>query len=346
MEFNHFLSAYLPDPAYGGKQLYRDMVEQAVQAERLGYRGVTIPEHHLINILVIPSPLMMAVKIAGMTSRIDLVTSVAVLPIRDMRIFAGEVTQAQALCDDRLRLGVGRGAFAYEIERLGVPFRELRTRFDESLAVLEALLTRQDVAWEGNHYRFPSLTVMPRPEVPVPLMVAVMAPEGIEASAARGYHVQTTPLGAGHATLLTQVDAFHRGKARAPVGSTNRLALQRGLYLATSDADARAKIALAYDYFQRFDNLWSGPSLVESGAVRPLPRKQTIEALGRSLIICTAAEMIDRLSAYAELGIDEAITTSNYGQSQAETLDMMARFAAEVMPHVKNRPAALRSPET
>ncbi len=45
--------------------------------------------------------------------------------------------------------------------------------------------------------------------------------------------------------------------------------------------------------------------------------------------------MIDRLSAYAEAGIDEVISTSNYGQSQAETLDMMARFASEVMPHLK-----------
>ena len=52
MDFNHFLSAYLKDPAYGGRRLYKDMVAQAKQAEACGYRGVTIPEHHLINILL------------------------------------------------------------------------------------------------------------------------------------------------------------------------------------------------------------------------------------------------------------------------------------------------------
>ena len=57
MEFNHFLSAYYPDTAYGGDRLYADMISQAKLVDQLGYRGVTIPEHHLINILLVPDPL-------------------------------------------------------------------------------------------------------------------------------------------------------------------------------------------------------------------------------------------------------------------------------------------------
>ena len=44
LHFNHFLSAYFPDPDYGGKRLFDDMLEQPRAADRLGYRGVTIPE--------------------------------------------------------------------------------------------------------------------------------------------------------------------------------------------------------------------------------------------------------------------------------------------------------------
>ncbi len=335
MDFNHFLSSYMPDPGYGGRRLYRDMVEQAVQAEKCGYRGVSIPEHHLINILLVPSPLQLAVKIASVTSRIDLVTSVAVLPIRDMRVFAGEVVQADILCDGRMTLGVGRGAFAFEIERLGLPMAETKKKFEESLAVLEALLTREEVSWDGDYYRFDPITVMPRPERTIPLMLAVMVPEGIYHTARKGYHVQTTPLQASHAVLLDQVNAFHRGKAEAGAAAKgNRLALQRGIYLARDAADARAKLELASTYYQRFDNVYTGPGIVDNGCIRPLPRKQTIEELGRSLIICERAEMIDRLAAYAEAGIDEVIVTSNFGQEQSETLDMMARLSAEVMPHL------------
>jgi flavin-dependent trigonelline monooxygenase, oxygenase component len=67
-----------------------------------------------------------------------------------------------------------------------------------------------------------------------------------------------------------------------------------------------------------------------------LPRKQTMEALAENLLICTAAEMIDRLSVYSELGIDEVLVPCGYGQAAGETLDMMHRFSEEVMPHFRS----------
>jgi hypothetical protein len=39
--------------------------------------------------------------------------------------------------------------------------------------------------------------------------------------------------------------------------------------------------------------------------------------------------MIERLSVYAGLGIDEVLTTSNLGQEQGMTLNMMSRFAED-----------------
>lgn len=335
MEFVHFLSSHFLDPSVGGKKLYRDVVEQALHAEDCGYRGVGIPEHHLLNILLIPSPLQMAVKIAAHTKRVALMTSICQLPIRDMRVFAGEVVQAQALCEGRLMLGVGKGAFGYETGRLNVPIEQTKHRFEESLAVLEALLTREEVSWAGNYYNFEPLTVMPRPEDPIPLMLAVMAPPGIEDAAQRGYHVQTTPLGASNQVLLDQVSAFHRGKAAAGRPLDTRLSLQRGVYLAKNKADAQNKLERAHSYYTHFDNVFGGQGIVEHGVIKSLPRKQTIEELGNNILICGRDEMVDRLAHYAELGIDEVLTTSNFGQDQSETLEMMSRFATEVMPHLQ-----------
>ena len=331
MEFVHFLSSHMLDPAKGGKLLYREVVEQAVQAEALGYMGVGIPEHHLVNLLLIPSPLQMAVKIAAHTKHIKLMTSVCQLPLRDMRVFAGEVVQAQALCDGRLMLGVGKGAFGFETGRIGVPIEDTKPLFEEALAVLEALLTRADVAWDGARYKFDALTIMPRPEDPIPLMLGVMAPAGIEAAAKKGYHVQTTPLGAAHGALEAQVSAFHRGRAAGPGG--NRLSLQRGVYLVRNAAERQRMVEQAYQYYKSFDNVFGGPGLVDQGIVRPLPRTQTVEELGANIVICERDEMIDRLAEYEALGIDDVILTSNFGQPQSETLAMMERFAAEVMPH-------------
>ena len=343
MDANHFLSAYYPDTSYGGKRLFDDMVEQAKIAERLGYRGVTLPEHHLINVLLTPSPLQMAVKLACETERLELVTSVAVLPLRDMRIFAGEVIQADILTDGRLVLGVGRGAFAYEMGRLGSPLEESKARFDESLEVLIALMTEEEVSWDGEYYRFEPLTVMPRPMTqPMPrVMVAVMNPPGIAASTRRGFDIQTTPL-AGRPELFRAQIAAHK-EAKAEMGEAGRhlrIMMSRIVYCTDSEAQTREMVQRAHDYYSRFDNVFTGPGIVRNGDVEPLPRTQTIQELEQNLIICQADEMLDRLAEYAGAGIDELILSSNLGQPQGDHLEAMERFASDVLPHLRQVSAA------
>lgn len=340
MDFIAFLSSHMLDPTLGGKRLYKNVVELALHAEKLGFRGVGLPEHHLQNLLLIPAPLQMAVKIAALTSRVKLVTSVCQLPLHDLRIFAGEVVQAQALCDGRLMLGVGKGAFACETERMGVPFDQTKPRFEEDLKLLEALLTQDEVSWDSPRYKFKNLTIMPRPEDPIPLMVAVMNPPGIEAAAKAGYHVQTTPLGGSHQQLMDQVNAFYNGRAAAGRPLDTRLSLQRGMFLVNNEKDRRHIAECAYTYYKSFDNVFGGAGILDRGIARPLPRKQTLEELASNLLICGAQEMIDRFSEYSELGIHEVIATTNFGQEHAMTLDMMSRFAEEVMPHFRNAQAA------
>ena len=340
MDFNHFLSAYYPDPTYGGRRLYGDMIEQARLAELLGYRGVTIPEHHLINLLLTPDPLQMAVKIASVTKQLEVVTSVCVLPLHDMRIFAGSAIQAHILCEGRLIIGVGRGAFAYEMARLNTPIEISREKFDESLNVLIALFTQEEVSWSGKYYNFPPLTIMPRPMTkPMPqMMIAALVPPAIYASVKRGFHIQTTPLQASFEKMREQVGAFTRGRAElGDAGRHLRLSLSRVCVAAKDDADARRKIALAHEYYSRFDNVFTGPGLVDNGCIRALPRDQTIEELANNLIICPPAEMIDRISAYADLGVDEFIMNVNIGDSQPRALEAMQQFSEDVMPHFKRR---------
>lgn len=340
MEFCIQLSAYYPDKSYGGDRVYRDMIEQAVLADRHGYDTVSLTEHHLINILMLPAPLQMAVRIAAETRRIDIMTSVAVLPLHDMRVYAGEVICADILTDGRLILGVGRGAFRYEMGRLGVPLEISRERFDESLDLLQKLLGEEEVGWDGKYYRFEPITVMPRPVRKIPIMLAVMAPDGIRACAGRGFHIQTTPLSGDHRRMLQQVEAFREG--RAGLGEAGRdltLTLSRVAFLASDEADRMRKVRQANDYYSRFDNVSSGPGIVDGGMIRPLPRKMTLGETAENLVIETPSAMLDKLGPYAEAGVDRFIMNVNFGLSQAETLDCIQRFAEEVMPHFTARKA-------
>ncbi len=334
MQFSIQLSAYYPDKSYGGDRVYRDMLELAGCADRCGYESVAITEHHLINILMMPAPLQFAVKIASQTQNIKIITAVSVLPLHDMRVLAGELVCADIFTDHRLMLGVGRGAFGFEMERMGVPIETSREKFDESLNLLQKLLSEEEVSWQGKYYQFEPLTIMPRPVNDIPIMMAVLVPEAIYHCTLRGFHIQTTPLSGDHQHMLDQVDAFNRGKQeRGAAGAGQTLSLSRVTFMSHSAADRKRKIALAHDYYSRFDNVFTGPGIVEHGMIKPLPRNMTLEQTAENLTICTPAEMIDKLAPYAEAGVDRFIMNVNFGVEHGEILESIQCFAEEVMPH-------------
>jgi alkanesulfonate monooxygenase SsuD/methylene tetrahydromethanopterin reductase-like flavin-dependent oxidoreductase (luciferase family) len=334
MQFSIQLSAYYPDKSYGGDRVYGDMLEQARCADKNGYESVGITEHHLINILMMPAPLQFAVKIASQTEKVKIITAVSVLPLHDMRILAGELVCADIFTEQRLMVGVGRGAFGFELERMGVPLESSREKFDESLNLLQKLLTEEEVSADGKYYQFEPLTIMPRPVSEIPLMMAVLVPEAIYHCALRGFHIQTTPLSGNHQHMLDQVDAFNRGKhERGAAGAHQTLSLSRVTFLSHSDADRKRKIELAHDYYSRFDNVFTGPGIVENGMIKPLPRNMTVEQTADNLTICTPSEMIDKLAPYAEAGVDRFIMNVNFGVEQNEVLESIQCFAEEVMPH-------------
>lgn len=343
MEFSIQLSAYYPDKSYGGDRVYRDMIEQAKLADSLGYESVCLTEHHLINILMMPAPLQFAVKIACETKQIKIMTAVAVLPLHDMRIFAGELVCADIFTDHRLVLGVGRGAYKFELERLGVPMESSREKFDESLNVLQALLAEEDVSWNGKYYKFEPLTIMPRPVKQIPIMIAALVPDAIYHSTKRGFHIQTTPLSGDHQHMLDQVNAFHRGKQElGEDGEHLTLSLSRVAFVSHTATDRQKKVELAHDYYSRFDNVFTGPGIVENGMIKSLPRKMTVQQTAENLTINTPSEMLDKLAPYAEAGVDRFIMNVNFGVAQAEILESIQCFAEEVMPHFTDNVTTLK----
>ena len=339
MDFNHFLTSYMPDPTIGSKTHFKNMLDQSVLAEQLGYVAVSIPEHHLVNVLMMPSPLQMAVKISTLTNKIRLSTSVAVLPIHDMRTFAGDVSTADILTEGRLELGVARGAFAWELDRLGSPIESSKEKFIESLAVLELLLSKENVSFKGKYYNFEPITIMPRPiSDPVPIMIAAMDLNSIRDAASKGYHVQSTVLSGTKKLLLERVNAFKTGQHEAgEKGKLLRLSMQRMAYAAKDEQDAKEKNLMAYEYYKRFDNMFTGPGKINKGLIEPLPRSQTLEEMTENLIICPVNEMIDKLSVYAESGINEIIISAGFGQSQQNMIESMYRIGEYVIPHFKSQ---------
>ncbi len=342
MQFSFYLPFYWPDLSYPAQRLYQDAVEEGQLAEDLGFETLCIPEHHFINYLTHPQPLLTAVKVASATRAIRIVTSVLVLPFYDIRRLAGEICQADCLMDGRLELGVGRGAFRYEFDRFNVPVEESRERFDDALSLLEELLTGKETGWKSDWYDFEPIAITPRPvQKDLPIWIAALSYPAIYHSAKRGYHIQTTPLRGGMETVKTQATAFNDA-VRDADGKLDHLgfSMLRMLYVAKDEAETQEKVEMAYENHRRFCNVFDTPGTVRDGAIVPIDVKESVEDVRDALLIGTASELIDKLGAYDDLRIQDLLLNMGFGASHADIMGSMERFARDVMPHFRHEEAA------
>lgn len=344
MQFGFYLPCYHPDTSFPASQLYRDTIEEAKLAEDLGFISLTIPEHHFINYLVHPSPLLTAVRVAAETKSIPLISAVLVLPFYDVRRLAGEIAQADCLTGGRIQLGVGRGAFRYEFDRFNVPVEESRERFDDSLNLLIKLLSEEEVSWDSKYYRFEPLTVTPRPvQKPYPaIWVAALAEAAIAGTVRRGFNVMTTPLRDPFEAARKQADAF---LSALPPGNprNQRHSMLRMGFVTRSDADTMDKLRLAHENHQRFVNVFETAGSVKGGAIEPLDVRETLEDIRRSLIIGSPQECVDKIAHYDALGIDDIQVNMNFGASHKDVMEGLERFAVHVMPHFRTKRAKVEA---
>lgn len=108
-------------------------------------------------------PMMLLAWVAAFTRTIQLCPSVIALPARQTALFAKQLAELDVLSNGRVRLGVGIGASEAQYRALGQDFRTRGARCDEQLSLLEALLTRETVSFEGRWDRIDGMGIDPLP---------------------------------------------------------------------------------------------------------------------------------------------------------------------------------------
>ena len=144
--------------------------------EGLGYHGIFISDHVAITPTVslrYPEPyfdpLMTLAWLAGQTTRVDLGTTVIVLPYRHPILLAREVANLDRLSGGRVIFGVGIGHAADEFAALGVPHHRRGAWSNEALDAIRALWTGDDaVTYQGAHINFEQVSVMRTSQSPHP----------------------------------------------------------------------------------------------------------------------------------------------------------------------------------
>jgi probable F420-dependent oxidoreductase len=126
-------------------------------------------------------PLVMFGYLAAVTTTLELVTKVVILPQRQTVLVAKQATEVDVLSRGRLRLGVGVGWNTVEYEALGEDFTNRGKRVDEQIELMRRLWTEQTVTFDGTHHRVTGAGLAPLPvQRPIPVWIGAMSRPALE----------------------------------------------------------------------------------------------------------------------------------------------------------------------
>src|ERR1700693_563961 len=100
---------------------------------------------------------------AAATTNLRLIPNIVVLPYRNPFVVAKSGATLDLLSGGRFTLAVGVGYLKREFAALGVSYDERAELFEESLQVIRAIWTGDDISFEGKHFSARGITAHPRP---------------------------------------------------------------------------------------------------------------------------------------------------------------------------------------
>jgi len=224
-------------------QVIREVIEQAVLADRLGIDAFGVGEHHRPD-FAISAPEVVLAAIAGRTQRILLGSAVTVLSSDDpIRVFERFAT-VDAASNGRAEVTLGRGSFTESFPLFGFDLAQYEALFEEKLDLFAALLKQEPVTWLGklrppltNQRVFPPLD-----KPPLKTWIGVGgSPESVVRAARYDLPLMLAIIGGDPRRFMPFIDLYKRayaqlGRPVKPVG------LHSHGYVADSDAQAREEL--------------------------------------------------------------------------------------------------------
>ncbi len=155
----------------------------------------------------------------------------------------------------RLDIGIARGAYGFEYERLqpGLDAWGAGQRMRELIPAVKGLWAG-DYAHDGEFWKFPATTSAPKPvQTPhPPIWVAARDPNSHEFAVAQGCNVQVTPLWNGEGEIESLIGRFNAACEKAPQVERPKIMLLLHTYVGSDAADveqAAREVSVYYNYF-------------------------------------------------------------------------------------------------
>lgn len=221
----------------------REVVAEAVLADRVGVDYIGLGEHHRADYAV-SAPDVVLAAIAGQTERIRLGTGVTVLSSDDpIRVYERFAT-LDAVSNGRAEVQLGRGSFIESFGLFGLDLGDYDRLFEEKLDLFAALQHERPVTWEGS-FRTP---LVDQPVYPttaagrVPAWIGVGGtPQSVVRAARYGMPLMLAVIGGSPSAFVPFADLF-----RDALGQLDLPELPIGMHspghVAATDEEAREQL--------------------------------------------------------------------------------------------------------
>ncbi len=177
------------------QEVYARALERIEIMDKTGFDAVWLAEHHFTTFSVCPSVHMLGVQAAARTRRLRIGTAVSLAALYHPLRLAEEVGLLDMLSGGRVNWGAGRGFAHSEFNAFGVPVEESAERFREAVEIVLAAWTQERMSYQGKHFSFEDIEVMPKPlQAPHPPTWMAATSEGaIDWAAGRGFSILMDP---------------------------------------------------------------------------------------------------------------------------------------------------------
>src|SRR3989442_9591773 len=252
MQFGLYSSIANPPRGENLDRSIDEVIAEAQLAEASGFDSCFFGEHHQDKDGFLPSPLIVATAVAAHTRRLNVGTSVILLPLHHPVRLAEDVITLDLVSKGRVVLGVGIGYQATDFAAFAVPMEERLARFEESVEILRLCWAGETFSFRGKHYVLDKVRIMPRPfqQQGPPLWIGASVPAAARRAGriADGF-VGTPSTGMENAVSLATI---YTDAARA-AGRPAQVVQMRDAWVAPTRAEADAvygpHVMTAYKYY-------------------------------------------------------------------------------------------------
>jgi alkanesulfonate monooxygenase SsuD/methylene tetrahydromethanopterin reductase-like flavin-dependent oxidoreductase (luciferase family) len=342
MKFSLFVHMERLDASQNHQELYEEFVQLCEIADRGGMHAIWTGEHHGMDFTIAPNPFINIADLARRTRNVRLGTGTVIAPFWHPIKLAGEAAMTDIVTGGRLDVGIARGAYGFEYERLlpGLDAWGAGQRMRELIPALKGVWAG-DYAHDGEFWKFPSTTSAPKPvQTPhPPIWVAARDPNSHEFAVAQGCNVQVTPLWNGDAEIESLMGRFNAACEKSPDIARPKIMLLLHTYVGSDEADVQQAMKEVSVYYNYFFAWFKNERPIHQGLIERLSEEDIAanamlgpDVMRANMPIGTSDEVIGRLKAYEALGYDEYSFWIDTGMSFERKKASLERFIAEVMP--------------